>query len=111
MWLCQWIQGGGTNSGSDAEQVPYHSELGGQLGLAVAVTSIILPDNAILKLTVACDGKAALSPINMSANKGKAKMKSVDFISIIGELWSTSCFEITKKHVYGHQDDLGRPLT
>ena len=47
----------------------------------------------------------------MLANKIKANMKCVDMISIISELWSSSSFSITKEHVYGHQDDLGRPLT
>ena len=38
-------------------------------------------------------------------------MKSVDLISIISELWSTSSFCIIKEHMYEHQDNLGRPLT
>ena len=38
-------------------------------------------------------------------------MKHVDFISIISELWESSQFIIKNKHVYGHQDELQRPLT
>ena len=82
----QWIQGGGIIPGREAEQDPYRSELGGQLGLAAAVSSIILPNDDTLNLTVACDGKAALSRVNMLANKIKADMKCVDMISIISEL-------------------------
>ena len=101
----------GVIPGKEAEQDPYRSELGGQLGLAAAVSAIILPHDATPRLTVACDGKAALGRVQLAANKTKAKMKSVDLISIISELWSTSSFKITKEHVYGHQDDSGRPLT
>ena len=107
----QWIMGGGLIPGREAEQDPYRSELGGQLGLAAAVSSIRLPQNTTPHLTVACDGKAALGRVQLNANKTKANMKSVDFISIISELWSNSKFTISKEHVYGRQDDLGRSLT
>ena len=105
--------GGGVIPGREAEQDPYRSELGGKLGLAAAVSSIMIPNNATSHLTVACDGKAALGRVQLNANKAKAKMKmkSVDLTSMISELWSKSTFTISKEHVYGHQDDLGRNLT
>ena len=41
----------------------------------------------------------------------KANMTNMDLISIISEIWDDSQFTITKQHVYGHQDNLGRPLS
>ena len=37
--------------------------------------------------------------------------KNIDFISIINELWESSPYSIVKEHVYGHRDDIARPLT
>ena len=107
----EWIKGGGIIPGSKEDQDPYRSELGGQVGLAAVITSIILPPDTTPDITVACDGEAAINRVNMDSNIIKANMINVDMLSIISELWSESSFTITKKHVYGHQDDLGRPLT
>ena len=65
----QWIQGGGIIPGEDEVQDPYRSELGGQLGLAAVITSIILLHNHPKSITVACAGKVALNRVNMVPNK------------------------------------------
>jgi hypothetical protein len=62
-------------------------------------------------ITIACDGFAALNRVHIESNIIKANMTNVDLISIISEIWDDSQFTITKQHVYGHQDKLGRPLS
>ena len=107
----EWFKGGGIIPGSKEDQDPYRSELGGQVGLASVITSIILPTDVRPNITIACDGEAAINRVNMDSNIIKANMTNVDMLAIISELWEDSTFSITKKHVYGHQDVLGRQLT
>ena len=40
----EWIQGGGLILGYPEDQDSYHSELGGQLGVAAVTSAIILPN-------------------------------------------------------------------
>ena len=107
----EWIQGGGIIPGGPEEQDPYRSELEGQLGIAAFLSGIILPTTHKPSLTVACDGKSALSKVSPGRTKLKASNSHIDLISIINELWESAPFQITKVHVYGHQDVTGRPLT
>ena len=107
----EWIKGGGIIPGSTYDQDPYRSELGGQVGLASFITSIILPTGVTPSITIACDGKAAIDRVNMAKNIMKSNMKNVDMLSIISDLWEDSPFNIIKQHVYGHQDDTGKELT
>ena len=107
----EWIQGGGIIPGSPEDQDPYRSELGGQLGLAAFCSGFLLPTIDKPTLTVACDGKSALSKVFSGRAKLKARHKHIDLISVINELWEDAPFNIVKEHVYGHQDILGRILT
>ena len=107
----EWVKGGGIIPGVEEDQDSYRSELGGQVGLAAFITSIILPLDAAPNITLACDGLAAINRVNMDSKIIKAKMKNADMLTIISALWKDSEFTITKQHVYGHQDDLGRKLT
>ena len=107
----EWIKGGGIIPGCKEDQDPYRSELGGQVGLAAFISAIVLPDGMKPNITIACDGLAALNRVHMQSNIIKANMTNVDLISIISEIWDDSKFTITKQHVYGHQDKLGRTLS
>ena len=107
----EWIKGGGIIPGSSYDQDPYRSELGGQVGLASFISAIILPTGASPNITIACDGKAAIDRVNMETSSMKSNMTNVDMLSIISDLWEDSSFSITKQHVYGHQDNIGRQLT
>ena len=107
----EWIKGGGIIPGCKDDQDPYRSELGGQVGLAAFISAIDLPTGVTPNITIACDGLAALNRVHIESNIIKANMTNVDLISIISEIWDDSQFTITKQHVYGHQDKLGRPLS
>ena len=107
----EWIKGGGVVPGDKEDQDPYRSELGGQVGLASFISAIILPPGSTPEITIACDGLAAINRVNMDRSILKAKMTNIDMLSVISELWDGSNFSLIKQHVYGHQDDLGRPLT
>ena len=107
----EYISGGGLLPGSPSEQNAYRSELGGQVGLAAFITALELPEESNPSITIACDGKSALSKINQPRMKVHCKDKQADLISILSDLWSNSPFSIVKQHVYGHQDEIGRPLT
>ena len=107
----EYISGGGVIPGTDEEQSAYRSKLGGQLGLTIFLTSIQLPDTANPTLTIACDGKSALSKVVINTSDVHCKDKHVDFISIISELWNKSQLSVQKQHVYGHQDTTYRIIT
>ena len=107
----EWIQGGGLIPGDPEDQDPYRSELGGQLGLAAFCSSIILPAQDPILLTVACDGESALKQVSIGRTNLKCNKKHIDLISIINDLWESAPFKIKKQHVYGHQDQVGRQLT
>jgi len=107
----EWIQGGGLIPGEKQDQDPYRSELGGLLGLATIISGIILPPTIKPTITIGCDGLSALNQVGLDTTIIKARMKNVDMISIINSLLSTSKFAVNREHVYGHQDDLHRPLT
>lgn len=107
----EYIQGGGLIPGEGKDQDPYRSELGRQLGLAAFVTCIHLPPSSTHTLTIACDGISALNQVGLKKQKIKSKMKHVDLISAISEVWEDDECQLKKEHVYGHQDDLARPLT
>ena len=47
----------------------------------------------------------------MDSAKIKAKLIHVDLISIISAFWESSIFITTQEHLYGHKDNLNRPLT
>ena len=104
-------RGGGLIPGEKQDQDPYRSELGGLLGLATIISGIILPSTLRPTITIGCDGLSALNQVGLDTSIIKAKMKNVDMISIINNLLSDSKFVINREHVYGHQDDLHRPLT
>ena len=79
--------------------------------MASFITAIHLPQKAHPSLTIACDGKSALEKVAIDSASIHCNQKHIDFISMISELWNTSKFRITKKHVYGHQDITGRELS
>ena len=58
-----------------------------------------------------CDGLAALNSVGTAPEEIKYRGKHVDLISMTSELWDKSVFTFTPRHVYGHMDDLNRPLT
>ena len=107
----EYISGGGIIPGPKLDQSAYRSELGGQLGLSLFLTSIKLPPTATPTITIACDGKAALGKVAIDKCAVHSKDKHVDFISIISELWNDSQLTPLKQHVFGHQDVTGRGLT
>ena len=57
----EWIQGGGLVLGSPDDQDPYHSELGGLLGIAAFFSGWTLAQTHHPSITVAGDRKSALS--------------------------------------------------
>ena len=107
----EWIQGGGLIPGEQQDQDPYRSELGGLLGLSTFISSILLPESIKPTITIGCDGLSALNQVGLDTATIKANTKNVDMISMINSLLKSSNFIINKEHVYGHQDDLHRPLT
>ena len=62
-------------------------------------------------MTTVCDGLAALNKVGLDKESIRCSSKHVDMISMITELWSMSCFTPIQEHVYGHQDEIDRPLT
>ena len=64
-----------------------------------------------LHINIFCDGLSALNTVGKDMHLIKIKDKHSDLISITSDLWSTSSFHFTSKHVRAHQDDLNRPLT
>ena len=105
----EWTQGGGLIPG--CKEYQDHSDLGGQLGLAAVVSAIILTDGIKLVITIACAELLVLNQSSMDRSIIKAKLKHVDLISITSAPWENLQFDTVKEHVYGHQDDLNRPLT
>ena len=75
------------------------------------VSNIILPENFTPNLIVACDGMSALNQTSATKSDFKVTGKHIDLISITFEILSRSAFIIKPRHVYGHQDNLNRPLT
>ena len=100
----EYIKGGGLIPGSSDHQSAYRSELGGQLGLASIISNIILPPSLNTKMTVACDGLAALQKVNISLPNISSRSTDCDLISIINHLWKESPITPSLQHVYGHQD-------
>ena len=96
--------------GVPKDQNSYRSELAGQLGIASFFESICLPANSYHSFTL-CDGLAALNSVGSASETIKCRGKHVDLISMTTELWDRSMFNFTQRHVYGHRDDLNRPLT
>ena len=92
-------------------QDPYHSKLGRQLGLAAIASGFILPQKLRPTLILAYDALTVLNQVGIYSAKINARLKNVDIISTISSLWDISSFDIMKDHVYGHQNDLNRPLT
>ena len=107
----EWIQGGGLIPGEQQDQDPYRSELGRLLGLSTIISSIILPESIKPTITIGCDGLSALNQVSLDTTTIKANTKNADMISIINSLLNLSNFIIIKEHVYGHQENLYRPLT
>ena len=110
----EYIAGGGLIPGSADDQSSYRSELGGQVGIANVVNSLILPqtkDNKKRYITTICDGLSALETVGKEIAFIKVKHKHADLISITSSLWNTSAFHFTREHVKAHQDDFHMPLT
>ena len=111
-----WGGGGGGVIISDPseEQSSYRSKLGGQTGIATVCTSLILPPTILghnRHITTVCDRLAALETVGRPICLSKVKHKHVDLISLTTSLWNSSSFNISRRHVKAHQDDLQRPLT
>ena len=64
-----------------------------------------------LKIITACDGISALNKVGVYQEYIRCSSKHIELVSIISSQWDKSVFTPIKFHVYGHQDDLNRPLT
>ena len=109
--LTQWIKAGGLVPGPYPLQSAYRSEVAGQTGIALFLSSLLLPDNVSPIITSACDGKSALSQSKDDTEFIRSSTQHVDLLSITADAWSKSPFQLRKVHVRGHQENLGRPLT
>ena len=107
----QWIKAGGIVPGPYPLQNAYRSEVAGQTGIALFLSSILLPDNIVPNITSACDGESALYQSRTTKESVRSSTQHVDLLSITADAWSNSSFTLHKEHVRGHQDDLGRPLS
>ena len=87
----EWIKGGGVIPGEHTDQNSYRAELGGQLGIAVFIESIVMPEGDY-HMTTVCDGLAALNNVGIDKEYIRCSLKHVDMISMITELWSLSSF-------------------
>ena len=79
--------------------------------MAAAINSIVLPPGTLPSIIIACDGKSVLSKVNIGRENLQCKLKHIDLISIINNIWESSSFSIVKTHVYGHRDTAAQPLT
>ena len=62
--------------GCQEDQDPYRSELGGQLGLAAFISTVILSNYFKTTVTLACDGLSTLNQLDINSAKIKAKIKT-----------------------------------
>ena len=68
-----WIKGGGVVPGDPNPQSSYRSELYGLLGIESILSNVTLPLSSKLRITVACDGLAALQNFHLNTTRDKAK--------------------------------------
>ena len=109
----EWIEGGGIIPGPKLEQSSYRSELGGQTGLSIVCSNLILPpvQKKQKHITLLCDGLSALETVGRPIKQIKVKHKHSDLISITSSVWNSTNFKITTEHVRAHQDDTLKELT
>ena len=92
----------------------YGTELGGQIGIASfleGLQHLIPPGTPPPQVTCCCDGISALAKTGLEPDTVRAKFKHGDLVSILSSLWDSINFTISRRHVYGHQDDSNRNLT
>ena len=110
----EWIQGGGIIPGDKKDQCSHRSELGGQVGIASFLHSLLLPPSTnppLTHITTICDGLSALNQVGLPTHFIKVKHKHADLVSLITSLWEHSGYSHTKEHIKAHQDDFYGPLT
>ena len=109
--MTQWIKAGGLVPGPLSAQSAYRSEVAGQAGIALFLSSLLLPCNATPIIKSACDGLSALNQIKTETDEVRQSSQHGDLLSITADAWAQSQFTLLKEHVRGHQDDVQRPLT
>ena len=71
----------------------------------------MLPSNVCPKIITTCDGIYALNKVGIDPEYILCSIEHIDLISIISSHWDKVVFAPIRVHVYGHQDNLNRPLT
>ena len=82
----EWIEGVGVIPGATDSQSAYRSELGRLLGLLLFLHSIDLPPCPRPAITIACDGKSALTQIGKHKRSIKSNSTHIDLISALHEV-------------------------
>ena len=103
-----YIQGTSIAPGLGRIQSPHRSELVGILAMMEKLTQLSTThDIKVGHVTLACDGINALDTIRYkNIDKTSPNTKHSDIVSAIKKLRTILPFEVTAKHVKGHQDDL-----
>ena len=110
----EWIQGGGIIPGDKKDQYSHRSELGGQVGIASFLHSILLPPSIRPPnphITTICDGLSALNQVGLPRQSIKVKHKHADLLSLLSSLWQLNGYSHIKEHIMAHQDDSYDPLS
>ena len=81
------------------------------MGIAAIISSITLPFDVPTNFIMVCDRLSALEQTTASKTDFKVTGKHFDHISITCDLLTNTKLKVIPKHVYGHQDDVNRPLT
>ena len=108
----EYIMGGGIIPGEPEDGNSYRAELGGLLGIGVAIESLSFDsNNPNVSVTVACDNEKAVKKLGVPKQFLKKNMASIDLISEIESIWSDSKVQPNPVHVYGHLDEKKKKLT
>ena len=102
--MTEWIQGGCIVPGDLSIHSAYRAELGGLTAIALFFNTLITPTNDTISQNIFTDCKSAINKLFSSPQFARVKYSHMDLLSIISALWSSSSFNPTHIHVYGHQD-------